>query len=766
MGLSGAPTILRADQPLDCAAADEACGKAALMKRLFRAGRAPASGFQDRDASRDTDVLHNSLTLEVFPSTQTLEGTSVITLQSLVDGLTEFTFSLAPALTPGQILVNGVGVNPPLAAGSQTRTVTLDRVYNTGETIVVTIPYSGPAPQGLSGVLWSTQDGQPVASSFSEPFDAGSWWACKDGDRGLPGDNSDKATWELTITHDSALTAVSNGTLISQSPIPGGKTVTHWQSANPMATYLACFSLAKYNNWNLMYQGAALPASGAVVIPLRFYIYSAFDTPARRSAWELVVPMLDAIRPLYGEYPFVNEGYGIYQFPFGGGMEHQTMSGQGNYAEQVTIHELGHQWWGNNVTCRTWSDIWLNEGFATYTEALWAEHKPGSTGAAALRNYMIGTKPAVESVGGTVYCFDTSDEARIFSRDLTYKKAAWVLHMLRGVVGDQKFFEILAAWRSTFQGSAATTDDFQNVCEQVSGQSLQWFFDQWVFGNGAPTFAKGLQTFSLNGKYWTRFHVRQTQSNAWPVFTNPLLVRFSTGLGPIDHVVNPIARTSFFVRSSGAAPASDLFFDPDSWILNYGVAGEAPLQGPPVILESTPVCGESFEFASSPSMIALVFSEQVAADASQFVVRRGDGSPVAFVFSYSAAAQVATLAFGSGLSPSTYTLELAGVPTSISSGQELDGDVFDPESPQSLPTGDGQAGTTAGGSKILRFTVTPGACPCDLNGDTTVDDEDFVLFAAAYDTLVTMAADFNGDGVTDDADFVIFAAAYDQLLCP
>ncbi|MBX3390017.1 MAG: Ig-like domain-containing protein [Phycisphaeraceae bacterium] len=757
--------MLRAIEPVDCSVPDEACGKAALMKYLFRAGRAPAAPFQDRDAHHDTDVVHNSLTIEVFPSTQSVEGVSVITLQSRVDGLTEFTFSLAPALTPGQILVNGVAVLSPVSAGAQTRTVTLDRPYNTGETVTITIPFSGPALQGQSGILWSTQDGQPVVSSFSEPFDAGTWWACKDGDRGLPGDNSDKATWDLTITHDAGLTAISNGRLVSQTPIAGGKTVTRWESDYPMATYLGCFSLAKYNNWSLTYQGAALPTTGPVAFPLRFFIYSAFDTPARRAAWELVVPMLDAMRPLYGEYPFVNEGYGIYQFPFGGGMEHQTMSGQGNYAEQVTIHELGHQWWGDNVTCRTWSDIWLNEGFATYTEALWAEHKPGSTGATALQNYMIGTKPAAENVGGSVYCFDTSDEARIFSRDLTYRKAAWVLHMLRGIVGDQKFFGILATWRSEFQGSAATTDDFRSVCEQVYGQSLGWFFNQWVFGIGAPTYAKGLQTFSVNGKYWTRFHVRQTQDSAWPVFTNPLLVRLSTGAGPVDHIVKPIARTSFFVRSSGVSPASDLFFDPNSWVLNYGVAGEAPLQGPPVILESAPMPGASFEFGASPLQITLEFSENVATDGSQFVVRRGPGSPVPFTFSYSAALQTATLAFESALSPSTYTIELVGTPTAIATGQELDGDVFDPESPKSLPTGDGQAGTTIEGVKILRFFVIPGACPCDLNGDSMVDDSDFVVFAAAYNALLTMAADFNGDGLTDDADFVIFAHAYDQLLC-
>lgn len=765
-GLSGAPALLRAHQLDDCPS-DEACGKLSHLRALHRAGRAPsANPFEDRDAPGDTDVLHNSLTLEVFPATQSLAGTSVITLKSLVDGLQEFTFSLAPAMTPGQILVNGVPVGAPVAAGTQTRTVALDRTYSAGETIVITIPYSGQALQNASGMLWANQGGQPVASSFSEPFDAGSWWACKDGDVGLPGDNSDKATWELTLTHDSALTSVSNGSLLSSTPIAGNKIVSHWASNYPSSTYLNCFSLAKYNHWTVEYQGAALPDSGPVTFPLRFYIFSSQDTPARRAAWEQVVPMLHGMRPLFGEYPFAAEGYGIYQFTFPGGMEHQTISGQSNFAEQVTIHELGHQWWGDNVTCRTWSDLWLNEGFASYTEALWAEHKPGSTGALALQEYMGGNKPRPEHVGGTVYCYDPSDQELLFSGDLTYRKASWVLHMLRANVGDAAFFEILRTWRATYQGSAATTDQFRDVCEQVSGKSLDWFFDLWVFGGGAPTYAKGLQTFTLNGKRWTRFHVRQTQDPSWPVFTNPLLVRFTTAAGPVEHTVKPIARTSFFVRESGPAGAGDLFFDPNGWVLNYGIAGEAPLDGPPVILETSPLPGATPVFATAPTQLRLTFSENVQVNEGQFLVTRMGGDPVPFMFTYSSPTQIATLTFQSKLSPSEYRVELLSDPVSVATGQSLDGDVFTPTDPAAHPTGDGVAGTTPGGSTILRFTVDAGTCPCDLNGDSMVDDSDFVLFAGAYNELVTMAADFNGDGLTDDADFVQFAGAYNELMCP
>ncbi|MBS0192241.1 MAG: M1 family aminopeptidase [Phycisphaerales bacterium] len=706
------------------------------------------------------------MTIEPFPATQTIEGTAVLTLKSRVDGLTEFTFQLSDLLAPGQILVSGNPVGAPVSVGIHAKRIQLDRAYNADEVFDVTIPYAGSAPQGSSGLLWSGQDNAPVVSSFSEPFDAGTWWPCKDADFGQPGDNTEKATWEIAIIHDSALTAVSNGTLLGIDDLGNGKSRSRWASVYPMATYLACFSVAKYNSWAPGYSGSALSGPGSVTFPLRFFIYSSLDTPANRAAWQKSATMLDVLRPLYGEYPFPLEGYGIYQFPFAGGMEHQTLVGQGNFAEGVTIHELGHQWWGDNVTCRTWHDIWLNEGFATYTEALWAERKPGSSGASALQAFMVGSRPDIAKVGGTVFCDDISSEARIFDRDLTYRKAGWVLHMLRGLVGDQTFFEILAAWRNAYQGSAASTEDFRALAEQVSGLNLETFFNEWVYGIGAPSYAKGLQSFVVNGKNWTRFHVRQTQDLSWPVFTHPLTVEFATDLGPVRHVVRPIARTSFFVRSSGDAGARDLFFDPDRWVLNYGVSGETPLIGPPVVLEASPVAGSTSVFATSPSSVQLVFSEPVSVNAAQFELRRVGGDAVPLTFDYNPSTLTATLAFGSRSSPGVYRLVLLDDPLSLASSQPLDGDVFAPGDPASFPTGDGLAGTTASGTTLLEFSVVSGACPCDLNLDGQIDDGDFVLFAGAYNELISMAGDFSGDGLTDDSDFVIFAEAYDNLLCP
>ncbi|MBS0192212.1 MAG: M1 family aminopeptidase [Phycisphaerales bacterium] len=750
---------------------EHGCGKAEALKRLFLAGRAPSdmgpgyNPFEDREAMSATDVLSNDLDIAITPTSSNITGSNTITLTSLVNNLTQFTFMLRNNYTVSSVTVNGNAVAIPAtpANGNYSRTLTLDRAYNAGETLVIKISYSGTAVNvGLGSINFTTQSGTPVVASLSEPYYAGTWFPCKDGNVLQPGDNIDKmSTWKLALTTPSNLVGVSNGSFQGVDTLGDGRKRWRWQSNYPMATYLACFGATNYNSYSINYTWNP-PGGPSVSFPFRYYLYPSSDTASNRAAWERVTQMFDALFPVYGVYPFPNEGYGMYMFPFGGGMEHQTMTGQNSFSDTITVHELGHQWWGDNVTCRYWNDIWFNEGMATYTEAIWAERKTGSTGSAALQSAMIARKPASTAVGGTVYVYDTSNVNAVFDSDLVYNKAAWVWHMMRGQMGDATFWNFLGAIRSNFTGSAISTAQIESTAEAVSGQDLTSFFNEWVYTGGAPTYVSGSQSFVVNGKNYCRFHIRQSSNPTYQVFTTPIDMLMNTSAGAVTSRVRPLAATSWFTRAVPAAVTS-ISLDPSNWVLNYGKTSETFITAgaPPVVLETSPLPGAAPDFRTAPSSATVTFSSTMNVSAGNFqVFRSGGGSPVPFTFGWNPTTLTATLQFASKLSPADYTIQVSGATSTASVA--LDGELANPNLSSSLPSGNGVAGGTA----TYNFSVVAGPCPADLNNDGIVDDVDFVLFAEAYNTFLTMAGDISGDALTDDTDFVLFADAYNNYFCP
>jgi hypothetical protein len=191
--------------------------------------------------------------------------------------------------------------------------------------------------------------------------------------------------------------------------------------------------------------------------------------------------MLTLYTELFGEYPFKGEKYGHAEWGKGYGMEHQTLTSMGDPTERRVCHELAHMWWGDMITCDSYHHIWLNEGFARYAEALWWEHTRG----------VLGYREKMEihryEGTGTIYVEDPENE-NIFHFNLSYNKASWVLHMLRHVVGDTTFFDILHTYGETpgLKHATATTAQFQAVCEEVSGMDLTNFFQQWIYGQNFP----------------------------------------------------------------------------------------------------------------------------------------------------------------------------------------------------------------------------------------------------------------------------------------
>ena len=743
------------------------CGKQHALRLRAQAGLPIAEQarpeYGAREALGDTDLISCDLDMEIVPSTSFISGACTMVVESKVAGLSQFTVVLRNNFTvTGATINGGTPVTVPLpGANSYRRTIQLDRAYGVGERFTLRIPYSGTAvSRGFGSIEFRTQPNStnPIVASLSEAYFAATWWPCKDGDVFLPGDNSDKFTMRMAITAPDTLTSVANGPLESVATVPGGRKKYVYSSNYPVSTYLVAFASSVYNAWSTSYtyvpDGGGAPRS----MPLNFYVYPGSDTPTNRAAWERTGQMLETFRPFFGLYPFINEQYGIYQFPFGGGMEHQTMSGQGTFNEGVTAHELGHQWWGDAVTCRTWNEIWLNEGFATYSEALWAEHKPGSAGQSALFANMAARRPT--NPGDSVYVYDAANMNRIFSSAYSYNKGAWVLHQLRRIVGDQAFFEGLREYRRRFEGSAATTTDFAAAMSFVSGRDLSNYFQQWVMGVGAPDFAFGWRNTTIGGRPHLMLRLRQTHNATWPgtgvpgdAFAMPVDIRVTTASGATTHRVEAAARSQHFLIPLEAT-ATEVAVDPDNWVLSYAKVSEAYVDGPAKVVATSPAPGSVV--AAAPATVVIGYSEGVTVPAGAIVVTGPGGAVVPAAHAYDAAARRSTLTFASPLEAGSYAVRVPATVLTVASGLALDGEIVG----GALPSGDG----LAGGEAVFAFTVETPRCPADYNQDGGVDGGDVESFFLDWEAGEA-AADVNADGGVDGGDLTAFFMAWQAGGC-
>ncbi|MBI3540066.1 MAG: M1 family metallopeptidase, partial [Candidatus Eisenbacteria bacterium] len=423
-------------------------------------------------------------------------------------------------------------------------TLDLDRAYADGEGVDVTVSYHGnPSAAGYFG--FQTVNGRSLIWSLSEAYGARTWWPCKD----APEDKADSV--DFTFTASSALTAVSNGTLVSRQ-VNGALATTRWHERYPIASYLVSLAAYPYTVTDDWYRPTP---TDSMLIRFHNYPESAAGVAAVQAR---VKDMISAYVPSFGDYPFFAEKYGHAQFQFGGGMEHQTCTSLGAFNEFVVAHELAHQWWGDLVTCRDFHHIWLNEGFATYGEALWEESKGGLAAYQAdiHLNRFLGP--------GTIWVPDATDEARVFDSNLSYDKGSWVLHMLRHVLGDAVFFDALHAYHTQWGYRSATTEDFRDLCESVSGRNLHDFFQQWIYGEYYPIYRATWSSAPAGGGWDVTLSLEQRQ--LWQLFHMPVDVTVVNDSGATTFVVDDsLAQQDFVLHVAGEPGAVEI--DKDEWIL-------------------------------------------------------------------------------------------------------------------------------------------------------------------------------------------------------
>lgn len=429
-----------------------------------------------------------------------------------------------------------------------------------GEDFTVEITYHGsPAGAGFQGLSFSNHGSgdntDPIISSLSEPYYARSWWPCKD----VPSDKADSANINLTVAND--LIPVSNGTLVDTVDNGDGTHTWLWQVRYPITTYLISVAISNYSHLTDTYTGL-----NGEIMPLDYYLYpeQAAQNSYRQSV-NKTRQMIEVFASLYGEYPFIGEKYGMASFDWGGAMEHQTISSMGAYGTTINAHELAHQWWGDMVTCQNWHHIWLNEGFASYSEALYYEAIYGKP---AYANHMNSMATGARRASGSVFVTDTTSLYTIFSSDRVYDKGAWVLHMLRHVVGDSTFFDILHEYRDEYYMSTATTEDFRDIAEMVSGMDLHSFFNEWVYGTGYPRYTYCIWTSSDGGQTEANVCVSQIQTaDEGQLFTMPLDIKLSDNTGnDTTFVVQNNVTDTTYTFNLGWQP-TNVVLDPDNWVL-------------------------------------------------------------------------------------------------------------------------------------------------------------------------------------------------------
>ncbi len=455
-----------------------------------------------------------------------------------------------------------------------TLTITLDRPYNFGETFSVTVHYKGlPRTGGFKGFSFDTNSfGSPVISTLSEPYLARTWWPSKDN----PADKLDSV--RISVTVPNSLIVASNGLLTEVVQTAPDSLTYVWFEKYPITTYLVSLAISNYATFQDSFE-----YEPGKFMPIEYYVYPP-EVAVAEKAFEKLPEMLRVYSDLFGMYPFIEEKYGHAHFEWGGAMEHQTCTSIGyvsTYWETVYAHELSHQWFGDLVTCRDWGNIWMNEGFATYSEALWLEK---SRGEAAYHDYINSYEDRIDSWGSdAIYRYNTDDVWYIFHRTV-YTKGMWVLHMLRHVLGDSVFLAILHDYPNDprFAFKDVTTEDFQDFCEEKTGRQLGWFFQQWIYEPGYPVYKWGYGTYSQGGERYLYLQIKQTQGeNLWDhLYKMPIDIRIEFPNAPAQTVVIwDSLETQEFHLPIPEDPVA-LVFDPDNWLLEKNSQIEVSIPAP------------------------------------------------------------------------------------------------------------------------------------------------------------------------------------------
>lgn len=495
------------------------------------------------DSFHDFDVLKYDLSISLDLDAETLAGTTGVLMRSEAADLDSIFLHLV------QLTVDSVwmaGTDLAFSHNAGVVEIDLGSTIPAGDTFQVNVAYSGHPAHEAWGGFWFTPKAafsMGVGLNIDPPSMGRYWFPCYD----VP---NDKAKFDMSYTVPLGKVAVSNGILVDTIPDYAESTMTYvWSEHHPTATYLVAVSISDY-----------------VIVPDSFYawIYNYVypeDSSKAVTSFHNVHRMMDAYETFFSPYHF--DKFSFVETPKGD-MEHQTcvshyylcINGGNNY-DWLLAHELSHQWWGDWVTIADWRDIWLNEGFATYCEALYQQYIGGWD---AYHSYVVNSIMNYYLASGEL--FPIYDPQEMWGAT-SYEKGASVLHMLRHVITDSIFFDALNSYGDKYAYGNVVTPDFQAVCESVYGQDLNWFFDEWIYDWEYPRY---VYTYWQSGADTVRVIVSQEQTIG-PIFTMPIDFRLGTSTGDTI-VVGWVDESPESLTFAFEGANTDSFaFDPDDWVL-------------------------------------------------------------------------------------------------------------------------------------------------------------------------------------------------------
>ncbi len=519
-------------------------------KRLRMQREFQQTGF----AGKNINIIYQRACWEIDPAVVYIKGAITTYFKPVFDGVSSISFDLSDSLTVDSVFYHHQKATFQRQVPNQFEII-FEMPLNIGITDSVTVFYQG-IPQygdGHGSFEQGFHDNYPIVWTFSQPYGSGDWWPSKN-------DLSDKIDSLDIFVKTPLPNRVASVGLLVDSLAEGDFTTWHWKHRYPVAACLVGIAVTNYVSFSDFVE-----IDGKQLEVLN-YVYPEELTTVRNQAAG-VLPVIQLFSELFTPYPFLDEKYGHAMFGHGGGEQVQTMSFMGAFTHDLMAHELAHSWFCNDITTASWHEIWLNEGFATYCTGLSFEHLFEGYYWPIWKNNTLNA--IISEPDGSVYVDDTTLVSRVYSPRLTYHKGAYLVHMLRWVLGDDDFFQSIKNYLNDpdLAYGFATTQNLKDHLEAASGKDLTGFFEDWLYGEGFPTYSlvcKTLEDEKLS------VMINQTQSHpSVDFFEMPVPVRFYSDGKDTTIVFDHRFSGQEFLTKPGFVPDS-LAIDPEKWLISGG----------------------------------------------------------------------------------------------------------------------------------------------------------------------------------------------------